>query len=361
MIPPLSNRQHTTSRASAGAAASRRGLLRAALAGGAAVAVAVGLLAPRRLPAAPRRGADGEGFAFALIGDLPYTLADDAKFPNLIAEINAAELAFVVHDGDFKNDPRGTGATRSQSCTDELFGEVRELFDQFDHPLVYVPGDNEWTDCWLPPSDADPIERLAMLRHLFFATDQSLGRRTIPLARQSDDAGSPHAAYRENARWSHGGVTFATLNVTGSNNNKDRTPEMDAEWADRTAADLAWLRATFAAAAADGSLGLMVIWQANPWDPRIPEGSTAFMELLATLEAETIAFRRPVVLVHGDTHYFRVDKPLGPARGRVVENFTRVETFGTPNVHWVHVTVDPADPALFTFRERIVAANVDPR
>src|SRR5215212_7905636 len=127
MIAPPSNRQHTTSSASAGPGASRRGLLRVALAGGAAVVG--GLIAPRRAPAAPRRRADGGGFAFALIGDLPYTLADDAKFPNLIAEINAAELAFVVHDGDFKNDPRGTGATRSQSCTDELFGEVRELLD----------------------------------------------------------------------------------------------------------------------------------------------------------------------------------------------------------------------------------------
>jgi hypothetical protein len=36
----------------------------------------------------------------------------------------------------------------------------------------------------------------------------------------------------------------------------------------------------------------------------------------------------------------------------------RVETFGTPNPHWLHVTVDPDDPNVFTFRPRIVAANV---
>jgi hypothetical protein len=67
------------------------------------------------------------------------------------------------------------------------------------------------------------------------------------------------------------------------------------------------------------------------------------------LEKETIAFGKPVVLVHGDSHFFRMDKPL-PLRAQgapnlpALENFTRVETFGTPNHHWLQVTVDPNDP-----------------
>jgi hypothetical protein len=35
---------------------------------------------------------------------------------------------------------------------------------------------------------------------------------------------------------------------------------------------------------------MMLIWQANLWDPRTAEGSTAFTELLRVLEAETSAF-----------------------------------------------------------------------
>ncbi len=71
-----------------------------------------------------------------------------------------------------------------------------------------------------------------------------------------------------------------------------------------------------------------------------------------------------MVLFHGDSHYFRVDKPLkyyGEARlgnARAVENFTRAEGFGQPNHHWVHVTVDPSDPQLFTIRQRIVEKNI---
>jgi hypothetical protein len=80
-----------------------------------------------------------------------------------------------------------------------------------------------------------------------------------------------------------------------------------------------------------------------------------------------MAFGKPVVLVHGDSHFFRIDKPLSPRRVRgkpvttALENFTRVETFGTPYHHWVHVTVDPNDPNVFTFGPRLVPANLTRR
>ena len=81
------------------------------------------------------------------------------------------------------------------------------------------------------------------------------------------------------------------------------------------------------------------------------------------LEKETLAFGKPVVLVHGDSHFFRTDKPLplrvpGTPVRPSIENFTRRETFGSPNHHWVEVTVDPNDPNVFSVRQRIVAANV---
>lgn len=55
-----------------------------------------------------------------------------------------------------------------------------------------------------------------------------------------------------------------------------------------------------------------------------------------------------------------VDKPLyDQGTGQLVENFTRVETFGNPQVHWVRVVVDPDDPAVFSFHQQIVAANLN--
>jgi len=95
-----------------------------------------------------------------------------------------------------------------------------------------------------------------------------------------------------------------------------------------------------------------------------PNTASGFTAFLTALEAEVVAFGKPVAFLHGDTHYFRVDKPLFRAgaespgdRGRQVENFTRVESFGFPEAHWVRVIVDPTDAGVFSFKEEIVEKN----
>jgi len=76
---------------------------------------------------------------------------------------------------------------------------------------------------------------------------------------------------------------------------------------------------------------------------------------LAALEQEISLFEKPVALAHGDTHFFRVDKPLRFARDqRVYENFIRVETFGSPHVHWVRAVVDLDDRQVFSFKPQLV-------
>jgi len=41
----------------------------------------------------------------------------------------------------------------------------------------------------------------------------------------------------------------------------------------------------------------------------------------------------------------------------VLKNFTRVETFGARNTHWVAATIDARNPYLFSFEQRIVPGN----
>jgi hypothetical protein len=286
-------------------------------------------------------------FDFALIGDVPYTPEQVTNsFPNMIRELNAANLEFVVHDGDIKSG--------SEPCTDEIFIARLKQFETFRHPLIYVFGDNEWTDCARATNGFDPEERLQKLREIFTQGDQSLGQRKLPLARQSNDA--RFAKFRENVRWTMGDVAFLTLNVQGSLNNFGKR-----EFAERNAANLAWLKESFAFASVENRRAVMVIIQANPLPER---GSTnrvhaGYRDIVAALERETLAFQKPVVLVHGDTHYFRIDKPLYGAKSRRrIENFTRVETFGNPDVHWLRVTIDPLDPEVFTFRPQMVKSNL---
>ncbi len=291
-------------------------------------------------------------FEFALIGDMPYNNTDQVRrFENLLASMNDEKLAFVVHDGDFKS-----GSTL---CDNQTFLHRKNLFDTSKHPFIYIPGDNEWTDCHRANNGGyDPLERLQFLRDLFYPTDRSLGQRTLRLSRQSDDPA--YAKFRENVRWSYGDVMFVGLHIVGSNDNLGRTPEMDSEHYERNAANLAWMKRAFALAQQNGHKGVMLILQANPEfeRPASDPSRSGYNAFLAELEAQTLAFGKPVVLVHGDSHYFRIDKPLVAKTTKArIEHFTRVETFGAYDVHWLRVAVNPKDPSLFLFKPVIVEDN----
>jgi hypothetical protein len=300
--------------------------------------------------AEPRGKSYGEGgpkFDVALIGDIPYNAVQEQQTANLFEELDSEKLAFIAHDGDIKSG--------SSSCTDDVYQRELNRFEASRNPLVYTPGDNEWTDCHrLPnptPQEADPLDRLALVRETFFTTDESLGQKAIPLERQSEE-------YPENARWERGGVTFATLHVVGSNNNRPTAANPaignEEEYQARNAANLEWLEETFESAEDNDSPAVMLVIQANIFeeDTNQPSG---FSEFKAALRDEAAGFDGPVVLVHGDTHTFRIDKPLAG-----VPNFTRVETFGSPNVHWVRASVDARSEEVFSFRPEIVEENVAP-
>jgi hypothetical protein len=54
-------------------------------------------------------------------------------------------------------------------CADEYFAAIRKNFDTFTLPLVYTPGDNEWTDCHRTNNGAyGPLGRLDKVRETFF-------------------------------------------------------------------------------------------------------------------------------------------------------------------------------------------------
>jgi hypothetical protein len=315
-------------------------------------------------------------YAIGLWGDLPYSPEQaTVGVPNLIADMNAQKLAFTAHDGDLK---AGSGR-----CDDQVYLDSLAYFEALDAPVIFTPGDNDWTDCDRPAAgNFNSLERLDYERRLFFSSETTLGRRVMRQEVQSDPwclgvAGPTRCV--ENRRWDLGGVTYATLNVQGSCNNLCDTAPDAAEFAARNAANVAWLRQTFAHATARGSAAVMLITQANPgWDQSDPTRAPlrdprtlaqtdglldGFRTYLTALRAAVIAFRKPVAYVHGDSHYFRIDKPFLDAGGRRLENFTRVETFGnnqgngTNDVHWLKVVVDVKSREVFSYEPQIVPGN----
>ncbi len=281
--------------------------------------------------------ASAETWRFALIGDVPYSDHERAELPAMLDAIADRHAEFVAHIGDFKH-----GKDR---CDDALFEDRRQLFDASRVPFIFVPGDNEWTDCSRKSNGAyDPLERLGKLRSLFWNKNQSLGRKKIALLRQSEK--SP-----EHARFRVGPVLFVSLNIPGGNNNWTKTGGPSQEYLARNPLVLQWLKESFTIARHDGLAGIVILFQANPGFTNFALGmpQPSYREFLDTLREETIRFSGQVVAVHGDSHISRIDKPLHDQRGNQIANFTRIETFGYPVMGWTYGLIDTESATLFRF------------
>lgn len=298
-------------------------------------------------------------YEFALVGDSPYGAASVPSFEALVQDVNAhPALRWVIHVGDVK--------AGGEPCTDELLRSRFDLYQTFRPAFVFTPGDNDWFDC---TGAADTVgydyDRLAHLRGLFYPhASRTTGGRPLSVRTQASEPG--FGEFVENVLWEEGRVVYATVHLIALT--RPPTDSMTAER--RMDAALAWIETAFDVAEERGSTAVFLASQADPWivsglPPLV--GSmceacvgprTGLERLYPVLVREVDAFGRPVVLAVGDTHVFRVDKPLYRDDGSLVENFTRVETFGSPYVHWVRVTVDPSDPQVFSFHQELVEPNV---
>lgn len=288
--------------------------------------------------------AQENGFRFLATGDLPYAETQDVAYRQLLEQSEKEDFAFLMHVGDFK--------AQGVACSDEEFLKIRDLFRAYPKPVVYTPGDNEWTDCH--GVNADPIERLKKIRSMFYTDPATLRLKKLNVQQQSRDP--KFSKYEENYRFTKAGVSFIVAHVVGSNNNHraDDLPSM-AEFKQRNAANLAFLKESFAEAIANDAPGVAVIIHANP---DFEKGSKdGFDDFLASMRLFLSEYPKPVVCIHGDTHYYRVDKPLKDAKGKLFTHFTRLEVFGSPNVAGVEVSVDPKDPQVFRFRPYYAAGD----
>jgi hypothetical protein len=281
--------------------------------------------------------AGAESWRFAVIGDTPYSEYERAELPKMLEAIADSQAEFVAHIGDIKS-----GGAR---CDDSLFEDRHRLFNASHVPFVYVPGDNEWTDCERQTNGAyDQLERLNKLRSLFWQDGFSLGRKKLALERQ-------HGNYPEHSRFRLGPVLFVTLNIPGDTNNHGLSSKPRAEYQARNPVILDWIKENFALARRDKLAGIVLLFQADPNFKHFSQGFAhdGYREFLELLRDETSQFPGQVVAVHGDSHISRIDHPLRDKQGRTMNNFVRVETFGNPLMGWTRGVIDTETPALFRF------------
>jgi hypothetical protein len=347
------------------------------------VAVALAITAAHAAPGNPNT------LTLAVFGDSPYLdkafpLLPHAEFnatPAFINTINGdSDVQAVVHVGDIHSG--------SEPCTLVYDTAIYNFWLGFQKPLIYTPGDNEWSDCTKaneePGSDNDnfvthpdlPLENLTLIRNIFFANPGwTLGQHPMQVISQAtafDHAYPKDAQYVENVIWEQSKTLVVAINVPGGSNNDidpwyakthptpwnaDQQIEMD----QRTAADIRWLNKAFAMADADNAHSVVIINQSDMWDTADAAAhQTNYEPIIAAMASNALKYGKPVLNFNGDSHVYRSDNPLqknstcytetNPCtkdawlqhQGYDVPNFHRIIVHGsTFPMEWLKLSIDP--------------------
>eukprot|EP01026_Neomeris_dumetosa_P051781 TRINITY_DN4561_c0_g1_i12.p1 TRINITY_DN4561_c0_g1~~TRINITY_DN4561_c0_g1_i12.p1 ORF type:complete len:961 (-),score=121.76 TRINITY_DN4561_c0_g1_i12:1398-4280(-) len=326
-----------------------------------------------------------DAFSVAVFGGLPNS-RPLSTWNNLLTDISQAHVNFVVNLGDIKSP--------EMNCSDEYFQFILDAFNNVQHPLVYVPGDEEWAKCNSESAGAwNPHERLDFLRALFFdEPTMSRGKYPMPVTPQSKTvpediieeimAGDIEVGLPENVYWIKNNIVFATLHLVGSNNNLMKSDydtqevyeERLLEFKHRNTANLQFIDHVFDVANSEDAPGLVIFFNGNPFNQTSAQMNvsniqiqTGFQDIMNLLRNETIEFGNPVVIVHSDNHQFLLDKPFDlvqeinmtdqGSHQQPIENLYRLVTPGRGQVWWVEIIIDPNHPDVFLFTPRLVRTN----
>ncbi len=322
-----------------------------------------------------------EKVTVAVFGDWPYSQVLLSNAALLTKSVNSdPDVSMVIHVGDIHS---GSMACTSAGILPPIptsnpgwNQSIYFQFQQFKFPVVYTPGDNEWTDCHKTKQfkSGDPLKELSSVRSLFFARPgKTLGGRSREVwtqAKYFDRAFPADAQFVENVMWEDGRTVFVTLNLPGSNNdtvpwtNGFENPEAQAqEVAERTAADIRWLQAAFKRADEAHAKAVVVATQADMWDPAAVapggDGLSAYTPFVQQLAALSLQFRKPVLLFNGNSHLFEADHPLANSSSPTgvihhapsVPNLTRITVQGSTNApaEWLRLTIDTRKPGVFSW------------
>lgn len=347
-------------------------------------------------------GGGNDPFTMAAIGDVPYgsSPTDTAQFkalPTFLQALDAdQDVSFAVHLGDIHSG--------SEYCTEDYDRAIYQYFSALKHPLVYTPGDNEWTDCHrakqgggtynaatgtidykldangnpMGYANGDPVKNLELIRSIFFAQPGKTLGGSMAVHSQATEFDPKYPSdknYVENVWFEKSGVLLFTVNLPGSSN--DTVPWYGApamsdaqkqEVADRSAADLHWIDTAFNRAVANQDYAVVIQMQADMWDLTQTQAQLAqYQQFIDKIAQRAKDYGKPVLLFNGDSHIYRSDNPLvqgspciaEPSSGAAavacsddayanqphgynVPNFHRITVHGsTMPLEWLKLKVDP--------------------
>lgn len=266
---------------------------------------------------------DRDVLSVAVFGDAPYGTsdADTAQFnatPDFIKTINAdKDVSLVFHVGDIHSG--------KQTCSYAYDSSIYGMWTAFKSPLIYTPGDNEWTDCHKSKEGGlDPLVNLSYVREIFFANPGhalAVDKPLITQATSFDVAYPTDSEYVENVMWEQDGVVFLAVNIPGGSNNDEdnwygleRTAPQTKEILKRTSAAQRWLDQGFDYAREQHARAIVLLLQADMWDldgtAQSDQHIANYRQYIDNIARHTAQFGKPVLLINGDSHVYRSDNPL---------------------------------------------------
>ena len=306
---------------------------------------------------------------FVVIGDTPYSEADEEMLAEAVPLIRDRAYPFVIHVGDYKGGRAECLAVHDEAHA-ELIADLRPI------PVFYTPGDNEWTDCDrnINPETGErysDLEQLANIRKRMSETDLNVPSKFNFV----QDEQMP-----ENQTWQYRAVRFVSLHVTGTNNGRDWVtgdPHSLALAAVKFRDDRnrIFAQKAFELARAENAEAVVIAMQADLTDiAKKPEDvmcttvaasdnhdCDAFTDLRFHIQSLTKEFDGPVLLIHGDTAPFTLNQNFA---GEEADNLwilnaagDKGPTYGVRDVTHVEIDLTQARP----FSARGLISDARPR
>ena len=93
--------------------------------------------------------------------------------------------------------------------------------------------------------------------------------------------------------------------------------------------------------------------------PIQPLGNYGYRDTLVVLSQKASEFKKPILLIHGDSHRLIIDQPLKKADQKgYLENVIRLEVMGAEQIQAVEIQVNPQSAQPFGFKPIILRENM---
>lgn len=243
---------------------------------------------------------------FSAIGDVPYSdaFADSLRI-NLIKFNKHHNSSFLIHLGDIKS-----GSTPCEETKYQLVADILMLSEV---PVFIIPGDNEYNDC------EDPKEAFALWNKYFYHFHENW---EVPWET------SYQLEQLENFTWVKNDVLYVGLNLVGGHVHDS------SEWDIRLEQSANWIGSLLEK---DDTFKAMVVFgHANM--NNAPEKFELFTDKFRALAAN---FKKPILYLHGDGHYWIKDRPWKE------QNIQRVQVDAGARILHIKIDTKLEDPFVF--------------